>query len=69
MKSVSCNNCQSELCFAQDTSEDKVVKLKIVCPCGYETTEMFLGYPRLAGNDKYYFEFVDEFKIACKLRK
>lgn len=66
-KTISCFKCGEQLCYAADSGE-KFTTINVVCVCGQVNKESFLGFPKLAGTDKYYFEFVDENKIVCKLR-
>lgn len=68
MKTVVCTKCGEELLFANDSGKEEIVTFKTQCPCGHVNVETFLGYPKLAGNERYYFEFVDENKIMCKPR-
>lgn len=66
---VICEKCGEELCFAKDGAElAQTVRLQIVCVCGETNTEIFMGFPKLAGNSKYYFEFLDEKKIKIHRR-
>jgi len=69
MKSVVCIKCGEELLHAADSGGEKIVNFRVECICGQTTIESFLGYPKLAGNDKYYFEFVDEDKVVCRPRR
>lgn len=62
MKVITCSNCKEELCVASDSGTDEVIQFKIECVCKKENVELFLGYPKLCGVDKYYFEFVDQYK-------
>lgn len=69
---LSCNNCSEEMVDAEDNASEEstdVVKINITCVCGHVNQYSSLGYPRLAGVDKYYFEFTDEFSIECRERK
>jgi hypothetical protein len=68
LKVIKCSKCSEELCIAEDSGKEEVVQFKVECPCGKENVELFLGYPKLCGIDKYYFEFVDQYKIVCKER-
>jgi hypothetical protein len=68
MDAVVCDKCGEELLHASDSGE-KIVNFRVECICGHTTTKAFLGYPKLAGNEKYYFEFVDEDKVICRLRR
>lgn len=69
MRQILCTKCKEELLLADDSGNDSIVRFSAECPCGTVSTEVFLGYPKLAGNDKYYFEFVDEFKVVCRPRR
>lgn len=67
---IICDKCKKELLFAKDADNGtSIVKLEVFCVCGHNNIETFLGFPKLAGNDKYYFEFVDEQKIKIRQRK
>jgi hypothetical protein len=68
-KTITCEKCSRELCYGADSAEDRLVNFYVICPCSHENMETFFGYPRLAGTDTYYFDFIDEFKIICKERK
>jgi len=68
MKIIVCQSCKEELLYADNGGKEEIVKFQTVCPCGKVNTDSFIGYPKLTGNDKYYFEFVDEAKIVCKPR-
>ena len=65
---VKCDSCDEELLFAKDSGTLEVVQFKIECVCGHENTRIFDGYPKLAGLDKYYFEFTDQYKVRCSFR-
>jgi len=65
---ITCSKCQEELLYAIDSGGEEIVSFKVQCVCGKEIIETFIGYPKLSGNDKYYFEFIDENKIMCKPR-
>ena len=68
MQLFSCEKCQEELCVAVDSGGDSIIPFTIVCVCGHKNKAEFIGYPKLGGVDKYYFEFTDEFQITCKKR-
>lgn len=69
METVVCNKCGVELLYATDSGGGKVVSFRVECICGHTNTSLFDGYPKLAGNDKFYFEFVDEDKVVCRPRR
>ena len=68
MRSITCGKCNKDLLFADDSGKDELVEFRAVCPCGHENVEHFLGYPKLCGNDEFYFEFIDLAKVQCKHR-
>lgn len=68
MKSIICNKCGKELLFADDSGKEEIVEFVAVCVCGNENSEQFFGYPKLCGNDEFYFEFIDLAKVQCKRR-
>lgn len=66
---IVCESCGEELCFAKDNDNaSKTVRINVVCVCGHNNLEIFMGFPKLAGNAKYYFEFIDEEKIKINRR-
>lgn len=68
MDSIKCEKCGEELCLAQDGGGDKTQIIKIVCVCKHKNSKTFVGFPKLGGVDKYYFDFTDEDEITCKKR-
>jgi hypothetical protein len=63
-----CEKCKEKLCNTADSGGDDIVQFTIICVCGHKNRTEFVGYPKLAGVDLYYFEFTDEFQITCKRR-
>lgn len=68
MKTVTCSKCGEGLLNADHSYKEEIVQFTIKCVCGKDNVELFEGYPRLMGIDKYYFEFIDEFKVKCEFR-
>jgi formylmethanofuran dehydrogenase subunit E len=66
--SIVCERCGEVLLFAEDSNTDKLVQFTAKCVCGNKNVKLFNGYPRLAGVDKYYFEFTDEYEVQCGYR-
>ncbi len=68
MQIIKCEKCSRELFYADNGIKEEIVNFRYECVCGTENVHQFIGYPKLAGNDDFYFEFVDEDKILCKPR-
>lgn len=65
---IVCDNCGEELLHAKDSNTDKLVQFTAICVCGHKNVRLFNGYPKLAGVDKYYFDFTDEYEVRCGYR-
>lgn len=66
--SVRCDTCDEELLYAKDSNTNELVQFTIECVCGKKNIRLYDGYPKLAGVDKYYFEFVDQYAVKCGYR-
>jgi len=68
MPLVVCEQCNNELCAIADNAEGEVNSFRVKCTCNKINFVDYIGTLKIASNDQFYFEFVDEDMIECKYR-
>lgn len=68
MPLVVCEKCNNELCAIVDSADDEVGTFRVKCTCGKINYVDYIGPLRIASNETFYFEFVDEDMVQCKYR-